>query len=392
VVEEAVAGRSVSRQSRLVTRARENLRNARAVAVDSDGADLDGGPYENRPLPQRPFIKAGAYSWAGIGILMVAAGAVLALLELRIVVIPLVLALFPAAVLAPPTRVLKRYLPSGLAAFLVVLGFFGLLAGLVAILAPTVSDELGGLGDEVQTGADQLQDFLAAGPFGFQPVQVDQLVANAREQFLSGEGLASSALGAATVVAESFAALIFLLFALFFYLKDGGKIARWMRNLFPVRVRSDVEEMGHRSWQTIGAYIRGQLFIAFVDAALIGIGIAVLRVPLALPLSVLVFFGGLFPIVGAFLSGGVAVLVALATTDPTTALILLAIIVAVQQLEGHILAPVVLGRAVELHPLAAVAALTAGAVLLGVLGAFLSIPIAASLARAAGYLRSRTPG
>jgi len=390
IEEDLAAGRSGARS--LVMRARENLRNARAADQD-DGDLLDGAPYDHTtPLRERPFVKAGAYSWAGIGMLALAALAVLALLELRIVVIPLVLALFPAAVLMPPNRLLKRYMPSGLASFLVVLGFFGLLAGVVAILAPSVSDEVGSLDTEVQAGADQLQDFLADGPFGFQPVQLDELVANARERFLSGDGLASVGLGAATVVAEGFAALALLLFALFFYLKDGPKIARWMRNLFPVRVRDDVEAMGYRSWQTIGAYIRGQLFIALVDATLIGIGIAVLGVPLALPLSVLVFFGGLFPIVGAFLSGGVAVLVALATTDPTTALILLAVIVAVQQLEGHILAPVVLGRAVELHPLAAVAALTAGAVLLGVLGAFLSIPIAASLARAAGYLRTRTPG
>lgn len=388
--EEQVAVRGGSRS--LVERARENLRNARAVET-VDGELVEIVPYDPAtPVRERPFVKAGTYAWAGIGMLALAALAVLALLELRIVVIPLVLALFPAAVLMPPTRMLKRRMPSGLAALLVVLGFLGLLAGIVAVLAPSVGDEIGDLDDEVQNGADQLQDFLADGPFGFQPVQLDELVANARERFLSGDGLATGVLGAATAVAEGFAALVFLLFALFFYLKDGEKIARWLRNLFPVRVRADVEEMGFRSWQTVGAYIRGQLFIALVDATLIGIGIAVLRVPLALPLSVLVFFGGLFPIVGAFLSGGVAVLVALATTSPTTALILLAVIVAVQQLEGHILAPVVLGRAVELHPLAAIAALTAGAVLLGVLGAFLSIPIAASLARAAGYLRNRTPG
>nr|MBA2578793.1 AI-2E family transporter [Euzebyaceae bacterium] len=157
----------------------------------------------------------------------------------------------------------------------------------------------------------------------------------------------------------------------------------------PRRARADAEAIGARVWFTIGAYIRGQLVIAVVDAVLIGLGLWIVGVPLALPLAVLVFFGGLFPIVGAVAAGIVAVLVALATGGLTSALIVLAIVVAVQQVEGHLLAPIVLGKATELHPVAVIAALTAGAVLLGVLGAFLAVPIAASATRAVGYLRTR---
>jgi len=142
----------------------------------------------------------------------------------------------------------------------------------------------------------------------------------------------------------------------------------------------------------MSGYIRGQLVIALVDAVLMGIGIWVLGVPLVAPLAVLVFFGGLFPIVGAVLSGLVAVLVAIATSDLTTAVALLGVILVVQQVEGHVLAPVVLGRAVSLHPLAVLASLAAGGALLGVLGAFIAIPLVGSATRAVGYLRSRVPG
>ncbi|MBA2528345.1 MAG: AI-2E family transporter, partial [Euzebyales bacterium] len=274
---------------------------------------------------------------------------------------------------------------------LTLAGSLLLVVGSLALLAPTVSAQVGDLGAQASQGVEQIKRFLASGPFGLDPVRLDELVDRGREALRrqAGSGLASGVLGAVAAVAEGVAGLLFGLVALFFYLKDGERIGRWLRDLLPRRMRSDAQEVGVRAWQTIGAYIRGQLVIATVDAVLIGGALLVLGVPLALPLSLLVFVGGLLPLVGAFVSGALAVLVALASNGPTAALILFAWIVVVQQLEGDLLAPVVLGRATALHPLATLVALTAGAVLLGVLGAFLAIPLTASAARGAGYLRGR---
>ncbi len=354
----------------------------------------DTAPRWRRPLLDRPTVRIGVYAWALIGIVLVAMAAGRVYLELSLVIVPFIIALFPAAVLAGPVNFLKRRLPDWLAALLVLLGFVAILGGVIAALAPAVQSEFteeGGIIEQAEQGAEDLQSFLESGPFGFQPIQVDQLLQQAQDAFANAEGLGGTVLGAASVVVEGIAGLLLGLVVLFFYLKDGPRIARWGRNLFPQRLRPDVEVVGGQTWQTVGGYIRGQLLIALVDAVLIGIGIVVLRVPLALPLSVLVFFGGLFPIVGAFISGFIAVLVALATRGVVIALILLAVILIIQQVEGDVLAPIVFGRTVQLHPLAVLAALTAGGILLGVLGAFIAVPLAASASRAASYMRQRIP-
>jgi len=357
----------------------------------AEGGD-DPAPNWRQPLLDRPTIRTGVYAWSLIGIIALAFAVLVAMGRLTIVVVPLLLALFPAAVLSGPAARLKRVLPPALAALVVLLAFLGVLSGLIALLAPAVAGELGGLTEAAQEGAAQVQQFLEEGPLGFEPIRVDELVQTLQDRAANTEGLAGTILGAAGVIVEGAAGLLFGLVVLFFYLKDGPTLGRWLVGLFPTGVRRDAEIIGSQTWQAVGGYIRGQLLIAFVDALLIGIAIWILGVPLVLPLSVLVFLGGLFPIVGAALSGLIAVLVALATTDPTTALILLAVIVVVQQVEGDLLAPLVLGRAVSLHPLAVLASLTAGGVLLGVLGAFVAIPLVGSATRAVGYLRSRVPG
>lgn len=363
----------------------------------SDQPTPDAAPgalphLEAGALIDRPTVRIGIYSWALIGVLIVTVAIFFAVSQVTVVVIPLILALFPAAILVPIASRLQRWLPNGLAAITVLVGAIALLSGLVAALAPAVADQLGGVAESAQEGFDQAQASLVSGPLGLDAVEIGELVDTAGEQLQQTEGVASGLLGAAGAVAQGLTGTAFLLVALFFYLKDGPKIAGFLRDLFPERFRPDVEEIGSRVWTTVGAYIRGQATIALFDAIFIGIALAVLGVPLVLPLAVLVFFGALFPIVGAFASGTVAVLVALATTDVRTALLVLAAILVIQQVEGQLLAPIVLGRATEMHPLATISSLAAGAALLGILGAFIAVPIAASLARSVGYLRSRVPG
>jgi len=357
------------------------------------GARAADPPRDARPsLLDRPTIRAGAYAWALLGLIALAAAGVVALGRLEILVVPLLLALFPAALLAGPAARLRQVLPPAAAAAVALVGFLALLSGTVALLAPAVASELDGLSDAALDGAEQVQTYMESGPFGLQPVRVDDVIAQLQGRLADTDGLAGTVLGAASALAEGTAGLFLGLIALFFYLKDGSAIARWLRDLFPQRLRRDAEIVGSQTWLTMSGYIRGQLVIALVDAVLMGIGIWVLGVPLVAPLAVLVFFGGLFPIVGAVLSGLVAVLVAIATSDLTTAVALLGVILVVQQVEGHVLAPVVLGRAVSLHPLAVLASLAAGGALLGVLGAFIAIPLVGSATRAVGYLRSRVPG
>ncbi len=343
------------------------------------------------PLLHRPVLRGGLYAWALLGLCGIAVVASRAATVLAIVIVPLILALFPAAVLAPLVRRLTaRRVPDAAATSLVLIATLMVIGGGLAALVPAVASQVDSLRQSLADGYEDFQAFLSSGPFGLQPIAVEDLLDRARQQLQeSGANIGSGVFGALVAVTEGVAGLLFGVVALFFYLKDGPRLAEWLRDSFPSHLRADAAEVGVRAWQTVGAYVRGQLVIAVVDAALIGIGIVVLGVPVALPLIVVVFVGGLFPIVGAVVTGLIAVLVALATVGPTKALILLAVIVVVQQVEGDVLAPVVLGKATKLHPLATLVALAAGTVLLGVLGAFLSVPVAASATRAVKYLRSR---
>lgn len=342
-----------------------------------------------RPLSRHPFVRLGVYAWGLLGIVVVLLGAAQVVAELRLIVAPLVLALFPAALLAPFTRwLLRRGLPPAAASLVVIVSGLAVLSGAVGLLAPAIAAELPGVADSVRQGMSELQAFIEAGPFGIDPARIERVLENARIQ---GGAIAQEAAGTiATAIAEGVAGVLLAVVALFFYLKDGSRIATWLRDLFPERMRSDVQVMASQTWMTVGAYFRGQLLVALIDAVFIGLGLVLLGVPLALPLAVLVFLGGLFPIVGAVASGAIAVLVALADAGLGTALLVLALVVAVQQLESNVFAPVVLGRATALHPLAVILSITAGGVVLGVLGAFLAVPVVASINRAASYLRVRS--
>jgi putative heme transporter len=358
---------------------------------DDTGLEPPDGLPSPRPLADRALVRAGVLAWSIAGLVVVGAGVLFLLSKLSVVVVPLVLAVFPAAVLVLPATALKqRGVPPAAAALLVEVAALGLLTALFMTLAPAVASQLAGLATELEEGYTEVRRFLAVGPLGLETLPFDQVVERFRAQAVANSSnVTSRLLEAGIVVVEGFAGLALGLFALFFYLKDGGRIAGWIRDLFPARLRQDVHDIGDRIWFTIGAYIRGLLIIGLVDALAIGTGLLALRVPLALPLAVLVFFGALFPIVGAFLAGTVAVLVALATNGIGAAVAVLVLIVVVQQVEGHVLTPVLLGRATEMHPLGVITALGAGALLMGVLGAFLAVPVVASVARALAFLRNR---
>ena len=313
--------------------------------------------------------------------------------QLTLVVVPAVLALFPATLLVPVSGRLKQAgLPPALAAFISLLAGLLVIGAIIGAMVPLVIAEVPDLVESASEGVQQIEQFLEDGPFGLEVPGVAELLEMAREQFADAAGdIAAQAVDVAVVAFETVAGLLLLFVALFFYCKDGQRLADGVISTLPQANQPRARRIAYRSWETLGKFFRGQLLVALVDATFIGIGLLLLGVPLALPLAVLILFGGLFPIVGAVATGTLAVLVALADAGLATGLIVLGLVLAVQQLESNVLEPIILGRAIELHPLVVLLSITAGAVTLGILGAFLAVPVAAIVAVVVGNLREDIP-
>jgi putative heme transporter len=346
-----------------------------------------------RPSASERVVRGGRVAWALVGLLVLLVVASLVVREISLVVVAFVLALFPAALLFPAAEHLRRRrVPGAVAALLVLLGFFGSLVLAVRLLAPRVSDQIPDLVDQASEGLASIEEWLSDGPL---PVDVDleglQDTARGALQDFADDGAFEQGIGAAVMVVDFLTAVVLMIVIVFFVLKDGGRLWRGVADLLPARHRATVDEAAGRIWWTLGAYFRGQLLVALVDAVFIGLGLWLLGVPLALPLAVLVFFGGLFPIVGAFVTGLLAVLVALASEGLTTALLVLGLVVLVQQAESNLLEPIILSKVIALHPLVIILSITAGVLSFGILGAFLAVPIAASVARVVDMARGRTP-
>jgi putative heme transporter len=348
--------------------------NDAVLPGSAGGGEVSAG---SRGGPLQRLLVAGRVGWAVIGVAgaVVVVGFVIG--RLSLVVVPVVLALFPATLLVPVANRLKRRLPDALAASITLLAGFVAIGLVVGLMVPLVAAELPRLADTASEGVAEVARFLDEGPFGLDLGGATGLIERAREQLGDLGELAGPALEAASAALEFVVATVLLLVVLFFYLKDGERIGRGLLAVVPRHLRPRLRRVGEQAWQTLGAYFRGQLLIALVDAVAIGLGLALLRVPLALPLAVLVFFGGLFPIVGAITAGALAVLVALAHGGLVLGLVVLALIVAVQQLEGNVLEPLILSQVVKLPALVVVLAVTAGAITFGILGAFLAVPVTA---------------
>lgn len=336
---------------------------------------------------ERWWATVGRRAWAVVGVAAVAVLAGVAVAQVRLVVVPLILGLFLAAALHPVTRWLRAHrAPRALAALASLLLLLVVLGGVGVGLVPLVMQDLPDLAARLGEGVGRLDQLLRGGTLGAGVRSVGDLLQQGAERLSGQDGMAEEALTVATAVVGSLVGLVLVVVTTFFYLKDGDRFARGLLRLVPDRHRADARAVGRLTWTTVGGYLRGQLVVAVFDAVLIGLGLALLGVPLALPLAVLVLVGGLFPIVGAVASGAVAVLVALADGGFGVALAALALVVAVQQLESNVLQPVVLGRVVALHPFVVLLSITLGAILLGVFGAFIAVPAAASAARALEHL------
>lgn len=353
-------------------------------------ADRRGSDGRQRSLVSGSVLRIGIAVWTALGAVALIAVAFVVLDRFRLVIAPLLIALFPAALLTPlVARLRRRGWRQSVAAGVVVAVFSIATIAVLVVMFWFIAGEFGDVADSLERGYEDVVVFVEE-RFGWNLPEVDDGLERLRS-WIAGFDLGGTASNVALGVLEVVTGTLIGIVALFFYLKDGSTIAQAGYRLVPGTRRRDAELVAERIWDGLGGYFRGQLTVAFMDAVLIGIGLALLGVPLALPLAIVVLFGGLFPIIGAFAAGAVAVLVALADGGAGLALAVLVLNLVVQQVEGNLLAPLIVGRATRLHPLAVLASITAGAIALGVLGAFLAVPITTSVVRAVNYLRERPP-
>jgi putative heme transporter len=317
------------------------------------------------------------------GIVLIALGAA----RLMMVVLPVIIAVLLTTLLAPLARRLEARdwrppLAAGLPTLAAVLVFFGLWA----LIIPGVLSQSDDLFSNLQEGAGKAVGVLE--PLGIGRRDLDRAIDEALSS-VQGSAVANEVLTGAVLLTQWAAAVILIVVLTFFFVKDGERMWEWVLELFHEDRQPMLREVGARSWDALSAYVQGVFLVATIDAMLIGAALLIVGVPVAMPLIVLTFVAAFFPIVGAFVAGAAAVLVALVANGPGAALIMLAVIVAVQQLEGNVFYPVVIGRKLRLHPVGILLALTAGGVLAGVVGAFLAVPIAAVTAAVVNYTRER---
>ena len=321
--------------------------------------------------------------WLGLRsgqiLLVIALAAVLiyGLVQLKLVVIPVLLAIILAAALSPIVNVLRRRgMAAILATWITLLAVIGILGGIITLIVVAVQDQFDELAIAATDGIDKLVGFVMQGPI---PINEDQItsVRDAVVGFVTSSQFGSGALAGATAVVEVVTSAVLLIVILFFFLKDGDKIWAFFLKPFRGERLARGRRIGTTSVGVLGGYVRGTAIIAFVDALFIGIGLAILQVPLALPLAVIVFLGAFIPLIGATAAGILAALVALVAVSPLIALIVIIIVVAVNQLEGNFLQPVVMAQSLNLHPLVILVALTGGTIVGGIVGAVVAVPIAA---------------
>ncbi|MBA8824829.1 putative PurR-regulated permease PerM [Saccharopolyspora lacisalsi] len=329
-----------------------------------------GGRSENRSR----LVRAGLGAWSMLGVVGVVLAAWWLCTRLSVVVVPVVLALFVAAALAPIVDLLYRLrTPRPLASLIAVLVALAVVAVVVWLVVPAFLARIPELGSALARSTKQLDAALARQTFLGSNVDIRAIVQQAASQFF-GKGSIPAALG---TVVSVLTAIVLMLVVVLFYLAEGRWLAAALVGWLPEHRQREVWDLAVRLWEIVGRYFRALLVVALFDAVFIGLGLMLLNVPLALPLAVLVYFGAFLPYIGAVVSGMLAVLVALAERGPIVALLVLGVVLLVQQLEGNVIQPVVMGRIVRLPAFVVLLVIAIGGTLLGVLGAFLAVPVAA---------------
>ncbi|WP_262103645.1 AI-2E family transporter [Arthrobacter sp. Marseille-P9274] len=354
------------------------------------------GPVPRVPDSTRddvPYALRIAASWAWrIGLVIVVVGVLIWLLSyVSLLLIPVMVAALMAGLLQPVVRfLLKAKVPKGLAVGITILGFLGLIGGALSLVGRQLYFGFRELWDQVLEGVRQIQTWLMDGPLSLTSAQLNDYINDLLVQLQNNSStILSSALSVGSTAGHLVTGLLLAIFSLIFFLLDGERIWMFIVGLMPRRARSATNGAGRKGWNSLVQYIRIQVFVAAVDAVGIGAGAAIIGVPLALPLSVLVFLGSFIPIVGALVTGFVAVLLALVANGWVNAIIMLAIVLGVQQLESHVLQPLIMGKAVSLHPLAVVLAVAGGTMVAGIPGALFAVPVMAIMNTVVKYIAAR---
>ena len=350
------------------------------------------GSVHDEAVP--PLIhKTAAWAWRLLVIIGLAVALIWVIQRLEVIVVPVALALMLTALMVPAVDFLdRRGAPRGGAVALVLLSGFAIVGGILTFVVSQFVTGLPGLVEQVTQSIETARTWLIEGPAHLSRDQITNAGNSAIEALRNNqEKLTSGALSTAATVTEIVTGALLMLFTLIFFLHGGRNIWQFVTKIFPEHVQERMRDAGRAGFQSLIGYVRATFLVALVDAVGIGAGLAIMGVPLALPLASLVFLGAFIPLVGAVIAGFLAVVVALIAKGFVYALITLALIILVQQFEGHVLQPLVMGRAVSIHPLAVVLAIAAGAVLAGIVGALLAVPTVAFLNSAVRVLLAREP-
>ncbi|MEV6983430.1 AI-2E family transporter [Sphaerisporangium sp. NPDC051017] len=345
---------------------------------------------DQRSVP--PVLSAmAAWSWRLIVIGVVFYVFVQIIVRLSFVALPVAIALLLTALLFPLTERLRRAgMRSIWATWITMLLAFAVIVGLGFIIGFRANDEFPRLAEQIQSTARDVQNWLLTGPFHLKEAQLTDMVNEIVRQInAQRSAITSTILSTAAVFIEVLTSIVLLLFITFFLLKDGGQIWTWFLRAFG-GAAPRVDRAGRAAWHTLSQYIHGTVIVAAIHGVVIGVVLFGMGVPLWAPLAVLIFMASFIPIVGIFIAGGLATLVTLGAKGPVFALVFIGILVVEQQLENHVLQPLIVGRAVKFHPLAIILVLAVGGVLGGIAGAAIAVPVVAVIYRALPELR-RTP-
>jgi predicted PurR-regulated permease PerM len=327
---------------------------------------------------------AAAYSWRILAVVGVLAVFIFLIIQFRYIVIPLLIATLVAALLLPFVNFLvKHRWPRGLAVALAMVLTLAVVAALVFVVVSEIRSGFPDLQSRSVIAYNQFRDWLETSPLQLDDTEIDAYIAQAFEAIQrDSQALISGALSVGSTAGHVLAGLLLTLFATLFILIDGKGIWAWIVRLFPRTARPALDGSGHAGWVTLKTFVKVQIFVAAVDAIGIGVGAWILGLvfggfPLVIPIAIAVFLGSFIPVVGAVLTGAIAVFIALVYLGPLPALIMVGVVLLVQQVEGHVLQPLVMGSAVKVHPLAVVFAVAAGSFLAGIPGALFAVPVIA---------------
>lgn len=340
---------------------------------------------------------AAAWSWRLLVIAGAAVGVGYLISFFAVMVIPVVVALLISALVVPIVDWLVRHgLRRSIAAILVVIFTIASVGALLTFAGQQVANGASDLADQTVAGLQEIKDWLRDGPLHASDSQIDKYIKSIQDAISeqSGEsGIVNRVTEVGTAVGHVLAGFFIVLFSTYFFLADGNRIWAWVVRLSPRAARERVDSSGRVAWISLTQFVRATVIVAATDGILIGAGAAIIGVPFSLAIGVLVFLGAFVPIVGATVAGTVAILVALVDQGPVKALIMLAIVIAVQQFEGHVLQPFLMGRWVSVHPLGVILAIAAGVLTAGVAGALVAVPLAAAVNAVVQHLAAYTePG